>query len=212
MTNELSTSGRVLHSALGYDVTVWVATLGRERQFREEIVNLARLAAGEAVLDIGCGTGTLAIAAKRRLGHTGDVYAIDASPQMIARARSKARKAKAQITFVNALAEALPFEDGLFDVVLCTVVLHHLPAKPRLQCLREIRRVLKPGGRALLVDFEHSGSRDKGLLVHLPRYRARHGYVKNADLVRAAEESGLQIIESGELHFLGMHFVLAGHQ
>ena len=80
------TTGRVLHWATGYDVLVWLVTLGRERAFREKMLNLAHLAPGESVLDVGCGTGTLAIAAKRVVGPAGAVYGIDASEQMIARA------------------------------------------------------------------------------------------------------------------------------
>ena len=88
-----SAKGAVLHSAALYDLQVWLVTLGRERAFREKILRLARLPPGEAVLDVGCGTGTLAIAAKRHVGPTGAVYGIDASPEMLARAGKKARKA-----------------------------------------------------------------------------------------------------------------------
>ena len=72
------TSGLVLHGAARYDLTVWLMTLGRERALRERILNPARLERGDVVVDVGCGTGTLAIAAKRRLG-SGNVFGIDAS-------------------------------------------------------------------------------------------------------------------------------------
>src|SRR5206468_9540093 len=115
-----STKGAVLHSAALYDLQVWLVTLGRERAFREKILRLARLEPGESVLDVGCGTGTLAIAAKRHVGPTGSVYGIDASPEMIARASRKARKAGLEVLFKNAVAEALPFPDAHFDAVLTT--------------------------------------------------------------------------------------------
>ena len=90
----LATKGLVMHStARYYDLLTWLLTLGRERAFRDRLVDLARLAPGESVLDAGCGTGTLAIAAKRRVGPSGAVHGIDASPEMIARARRKAAKA-----------------------------------------------------------------------------------------------------------------------
>ena len=54
------TKGRVLHSAAGYDLLAWLLLLGRERAFRERLVGLARLEPGQSVLDIGCGTGSLA--------------------------------------------------------------------------------------------------------------------------------------------------------
>src|SRR5215831_15970797 len=88
-----SKTGKVLHGAVTYDVLVWLMTLGRERAFREKMLRLAHLEPGESVLDVGCGTGTLAIAAKRQVGTTGTVYGVDASPEMIARAEKKAKKA-----------------------------------------------------------------------------------------------------------------------
>jgi SAM-dependent methyltransferase len=87
---------------------------------------------------VGCGTGTLAIAAKRQVGTMGTVYGVDASPEMIARAGKKASKAGVEIVLKNGLAEALPFPDGHFDAVLSTVMLHHLPGKLRSQCAGEM--------------------------------------------------------------------------
>ena len=86
MTNvEQHTSGLVLHgTARYYDLLAWLLMRGREGAFREKVVDLARIQPGERVLDVGCGTGTLAVAAKRRVGPTGTVYGIE-SPEMITR-------------------------------------------------------------------------------------------------------------------------------
>src|SRR5262245_10695416 len=159
-------AGAVLHAAAGYDLLVWLLTLGRERTFRERMLRLGHLEAGESVLDVGCGTGTLAIAAKRQVGTTGAVYGLDASPEMIARAEKKARKAGVEVAFKKAFAQSLPFPDAQFDVVLTTVMLHHLSRKARQQLAVEMRRVLKPGGRVLAIDFGGTARKRKRLLDH----------------------------------------------
>ncbi|HEX9201063.1 MAG TPA: methyltransferase domain-containing protein [Acidobacteriaceae bacterium] len=199
----LTTTGLVLHAAARYDLTLWLLTLGREKAFRERVLRLARLSPGEQVLDVGCGTGTLAIAAAREVGPTGAVYGVDASPEMLARAAKKASKAGADIGFRNALAEALPFPDAHFDVVLTTVMLHHLPGKLRNQCAAEIRRVLKPGGRLLAVDFGASPSHSRGIIAHFHR----HGHISLAQVVTMFKETGLNIVESGAVGISDLQFV-----
>jgi ubiquinone/menaquinone biosynthesis C-methylase UbiE len=201
-----STTGSVLHSAAWYDLTVWLMTLGRERVYRERLVDLAHLTSGESVLDVGCGTGTLAIVSKRRVGPTGTVHGIDASLAMIARAREKAKKAGVEVLFKQGVVEALPFPDAHFDVVLSTLMLHHLPRKLREQCAREVRRVLKPGGRVLVVDFRESGRKGKGLLAHLHH---RHGHVELDDMIAVLSGAGLNILESGAVGIKDLQFVLA---
>jgi len=104
-----STTGLVLHKAAGYDLLLWLVTLGRERAFRERMLKYAHLQPGETVLDVGCGTGTLALLAKEQVGPTGEVCGIDASPQMIARAQKKARRAGIDVSFKNAFAQSLPY-------------------------------------------------------------------------------------------------------
>jgi ubiquinone/menaquinone biosynthesis C-methylase UbiE len=199
------TTGVVIHWAARYDLLVWLVTLGRERVFREQVVRLARLQPGESVLDVGCGTGTLAIAAKRFVGPTGTVYGIDASPEMIARAGKKASKAGVEVVFKHAVAEALPFPDVHIDAVLSTVMLHHLPRKARQQCAGEIRRVLKPGGRVLAVDFGGPARERRGLIAHFHR----HGHVNLPDMIALLGEAGLNIVESGAVGMRDLQFVLA---
>ena len=124
--------GLVLRHAELYDFTVWLMTLGRERAFREKILRLARLRPDESVLDVGCGTGSLAIAARRHVGPKGVVKGIDASPEMLARAERKARRAGAVVAFTQAAAQALPFADAEFDVVfstVCFITCHAMHAK-----------------------------------------------------------------------------------
>jgi ubiquinone/menaquinone biosynthesis C-methylase UbiE len=197
--------GLILHAAASYDLFVRLVTLGRERNFRDRLVDLAGLRPGDRVLDVGCGTGSLAIVAQRRVGLAGGVFGIDASPEMIARAERKARKAGAVIDFREAAAQKLPFPDAHFDAVLSTVMFHHLSRTGRQECAAEMRRVLKPGGRALVVDFAASARRG-GLLGHIHQ---RPGHVSHDDMVAVLSQAGLNCVESGAVGVLGLHFALA---
>lgn len=191
--------GAVLHAATAYDALVWLATLGREQAFRDAILRIAKLREGEAVMDAGCGTGSLAIAARRQVGPTGTVHGIDASPEMIARARRKAAAAGLDVVFAEGTAQALSFPEARFDVVLSTLMLHHLPRKVRLEFAQEAHRVLKPGGRLLLVDFAADGNVHKGLLSHFHR----HGDVKLNEVAAILDTVGLRRIDSAPLGFRG---------
>jgi ubiquinone/menaquinone biosynthesis C-methylase UbiE len=205
-----NTTGLILHRAFGYDLLVRLLSLGRERAYREKTLEHAGLKVGESVLDVGCGTGTLAIAAKSHVGFAGKVYGVDVSPEMIARARKKAKKAAADIAFENAFVENLPFPDATFDVVLSTTMLHHLPDTARRQCLREVGRVLKPGGRLLAVDFGGPVSERRSWVAKLHRL----GRIDLSRLTPLVIEAGLKIVQSGPLAqsfglMSDLHFTLA---
>jgi ubiquinone/menaquinone biosynthesis C-methylase UbiE len=204
--NLTPTTGLVLHgTARFYDLMAWVVMLGRERVFRERLIDLSGLKSGEFVLDVGCGTGTLAIAAKQCVGPTGRVHGIDASPEMIARARRKANKAGIEVVFKNGVVEALPFPDAHFDVVFSTLMLHHLPREARQKCAREMRRVVKPGGRVLAADFG-AAQEKRSLLAH---FHHRHGHVELRDMIALLSEAGLNVVESGALGIRDLQFALA---
>jgi ubiquinone/menaquinone biosynthesis C-methylase UbiE len=103
------------------------------------------------------------------------------------------------------LAQALPFPNAHFDAVLSTVMLHHLPRRVREQAAAEMRRVLKPGGRVLVVDF--GGNRAKQSL--LDHFHRRHGHVAPSEILALLGGAGLKIIESGAVGVRDLHFVLA---
>jgi len=194
--------------AARYDLLIKLVTLGREGAMRERMLDLSRVTSGESVLDVGCGTGTLAIAAKRRVGDAGTVDGVDASAEMVERARKKAKRARSGAVFRMALAESLPFETGHFDVVLSTVMLHHLPRAVRAQAIQEMRRVLKPGGRLLIVDFGKRTSEHGGLMAHFHR----HGRVSMADLTALVESASLEMIDSGSVGVGTLIYVLASRE
>jgi ubiquinone/menaquinone biosynthesis C-methylase UbiE len=198
-------AGAIIHSAFKYDLLVAALTLGRERKFRERLLMPAELMPGESVLDIGCGTGSLALVAARQVGATGRVHGIDPSPEMIDRARSKARRAAVKVDFEVAWAQSLPFPDTSFDVVLSTVMLHHIPRAGRAEVLREVRRVLKPTGRLVAIDFGMDPGGHKGLLGHLHR----HGGLTARNLVELVTGAGYDIVRSGPLKRWDLQFVVA---
>jgi ubiquinone/menaquinone biosynthesis C-methylase UbiE len=179
---------------LRYDLKIWVASRGREGAFRERQLELARVAPGESVLDVGCGTGTLAIAAARRVGEGGTVTGIDPSAALLARARKKARRARSGVAFELSGGEALLFPDRSFDLVLSSLVLHHLSHDALRSSAHEMYRVLKPGGRLLLVDIGGRQDPDRHTM-----HASRVGQVP-FDLDRIAKRLphvGFTVVETG---------------
>jgi ubiquinone/menaquinone biosynthesis C-methylase UbiE len=197
--------GRTIHGAARYDLLVALLTLGGERRLREKILDLADLRPGEQVLDIGCGTGSLALLAKRRVGASGSVHGLDPSPQMLDRAAAKARRAGIELSLAQGAVQAMPYSDASFDVVISTFMLHHVPAPARRTMAHEIRRVLKPDGRALLVDFGPPDPSRRSAIDHFHR----HGFVRIDEIVADLKDAGFDTA-SGPVGAKGLYFVVAG--
>ena len=145
-----ATRGQVIHWAPVYEVVFgWLL-----RRTHGAVVHLAASNAGDRLLDVGCGTGSLAVALKASVGPTGSVHGVDASSEMIEVARRNASKAGVDVNFHVGLAEAIPFPNGTFDLVVSQLAIHHLPDDVNQFAFREMHRVLKSDGRCLIVDFE----------------------------------------------------------
>jgi ubiquinone/menaquinone biosynthesis C-methylase UbiE len=158
-----ATNGLILKGGWRYDLHGWFFDTcvfrGKGRELRQRAATLAGLQPGDQVLDVGCGTGTLAIDVQRRVGSVGRVVGIDPGNEQIARARAKAARRHLPIEFQIGVIEQLAFPDQMFDVVLSTLMMHHLPASLKAQGLAEIARVLKPGGRVVIADFTRKQER-----------------------------------------------------
>ena len=119
---------------------------------------LGPICPGEAVLDLGCGAGFDAFIASQLVGPAGRVVGIDLSPEMLAITEAGLKAANfSNLEFRLAQVEDLPFPGGSFDVALSNGVLNLIPDKP--QALREIIRVLRPGGRLQACDIGLVGDR-----------------------------------------------------
>ena len=117
---------------------------------------LRQIRTGDSVLDLGCGAGFDAWIAARLVGDTGHVVGIDLSPEMLAHAAAESDKTRvARLAFCLGAVEALPFLDGSFDIALSNGVLNLVPDKPG--ALREIFRILRPGGRLPACDSGLAG-------------------------------------------------------
>jgi len=150
--------------------------LGADRA-RRKLFDQASVQPDHEILDIGCGTGTLAVAIKRWLPSV-NVVGLDPDPRALARGERKAMAAAVSIRFDQGFANALPYADASFDRVFSSLMFHHLPHNAKLATLGEVRRVLKPGGSLHLLDFVEPGRHphpvafDERLFGRIVYYRA----------------------------------------
>lgn len=207
------TTGLVLPMDWRHDASEWLMDAllfrGQLKMMRRTALDFAAVQPGETALDVGCGSGTLALLAQSRVGAMGRVYGIDPGPGQIAIARAKALRRGLPATFDVGVIERLAFPDQTFDVVFSTLMMHHLPTPLKRAGLAEIARVLKPGGRLVIADFARKQDR---------RGRARRFHAGGSDiqsLTALLEEAGFTRIETRTLSprafsmFPGVSFALA---
>lgn len=166
---DAETEGITLHHGSRYESFTNAFFLGRRAAVFDRLAELSGARPGDRVLDVGCGTGYLT----RRLARIvlpppdpsaqaaprpdqGSVTGVDASAGMLAQAR---HLSPPSIAYVVGAAEALDFADESFDLVTSSLMIHHLPRELRGQALREMHRVLRPGGRLLIGEFRPPRSR-----------------------------------------------------
>lgn len=123
-----------------------------EPELRRAISDALRPLPAGRLLDLGAGTGSQLVHIARTLP-AWRLIGLDGDQNVLARARRKAAHAGASIEWLEGLADELPFEDRSLDAVVRTMMFHHLDRETKRKALAEIRRVLRPGGRFLLLDF-----------------------------------------------------------
>ncbi|HEY0755582.1 MAG TPA: methyltransferase domain-containing protein [Ktedonobacteraceae bacterium] len=211
--SDTETKGLILKGGWRYDLGAWLIDTfsfrGQWRKMRQRTATLAQLQPGEQVLDVGCGTGTLLLEVARYLDRAGRAVGIDPGTEQITRARAKAARRGLSVDFQIGVIEQIPFPDQTFDVVLSTLMMHHLPAPLKRQGLAEIARVLKPGGRLVIADFTHKQER----AGQAARFHA--GGSRTRDLVSIISDAGFDQLETEEMQparfsaFPGAGFVRA---
>jgi demethylmenaquinone methyltransferase/2-methoxy-6-polyprenyl-1,4-benzoquinol methylase len=138
-------------SAEHYDRACDIMSFGSGQRYRREALGRAGMRPGMRVLDVGTGTGLLAREIVHVRGASGSTVAVDPSRSMMVAGRRALN-----LPFVQSLGECLPFQDGHFDFLTMGYALRHVPDLD--QAFAEYRRVLKPGGRLLLLEITRPAS------------------------------------------------------
>lgn len=134
-----------------YDAANELLSLGVHKGWRRAAVRLSQATSGQRVLDCATGTGDLALEFKRRVGETGEVIGTDFCAEMLQAAPGKAARKGLVVGFAVADALALPYADARFDVASIAFGIRNVDDP--LRCLRELARVVKPGGRVVVLEF-----------------------------------------------------------
>ena len=124
----------------------------RDIRYKSLLIAQAAIQPGHHVLDLGCGTGTLAILAKQAQPEA-EVTGLDADPDMLKVAKFKSAQLKTPVKFDVGFTSQLPYPDQSFDRVLSSIMIHHLKTPDKRLTAREVYRVLKPGGQLHIIDF-----------------------------------------------------------
>ena len=137
------------HGLVAREWAEFATDAGQEATYFKSLIETS----GQPALDLGCGTGTLAIMIKQAYPGV-EVYGLDPDEHALQIADQKARRARAEITLDRGMAQHMPYPDSCFDRVFSSLAIHHLKSTDKKRALDEAFRVLKPGAHLLIADFD----------------------------------------------------------
>ncbi len=162
-TGQRVAHGRHAGHGRGSEILHHIFFGGRRRRVFAQLADLSGVRSGDRVLDVGCGTGYFTRQMARSAAPRGSALGVDPDQVAIAQARRATRLSNCE--FSEGTAEALEMPEGTFDVVVSSLMIHHLPESLRAQAIAEMFRVLRPGGRVLIAEFRPPSSRIGRLLI-----------------------------------------------
>lgn len=178
------------------EVVSQIAFGGRRGRVYGRIVALSGARPGDSALDVGCSGGYLARKLAATVGPAGRVTGVDPSEAAIAYAR---RRGGGSTTFIVGVAQDLDLPDSAFDVVTCTLAVHHVPARKRQAAFREMYRVSRPGGRVLVADFDAGRT---PFPLHPGARRTHRAVATVGPLEDLAAMAGFRVESTGKLPLL----------
>lgn len=188
----------VFHSvAPHYDVMNDLMSFGLHRLWKYITVQEAALRPGDHVLDVAAGTGDLAKAFAKRVGQTGKIVLTDINESMLQKARDRLidEGLLQTVAYVQADAEHLPFADNYFDCITIAFGLRNVTHK--LTALQSMYRILKPGGKAMVLEFSHPQVPFVDKLYHFYSFKL---IPKMGELVAKDRDSYQYLVESIRMH------------
>lgn len=187
-----------------YDLLSGIISFGRTDRIHRATLDLAGFHAGQSLLDVGCGTGELVRLAADRSDNGGTLVGLDIEPLMIEQANTKVAKHRINATFAEASIDSIPYPDHTFDVVVSSLMFHHLTEAQQAAGLAEIARVLAPGGTLLIADI-NSGRRS--LVSSMPGHGSNdQSEPVQVTVARQLEAAGFTSVERGDHKQKALYF------